>query len=174
MKTKNVTFCGIAAALATVIMLVGYFPYLTYAIPCIASMVIMVVTVELGKKYAFATYLVSLLPITLFCETESKLLYICLVGFYPILKAVFEKPCSRVLEYALKIIFLNLSIFVIYLLSTFVLGIPFEDMGELGKYGGVILVVAANIVFLLYDFCVGKMAFAYIIKFHSSVKKMLK
>lgn len=174
MKTKNITFCGIAAALATVIMLTGYFPYLTYAIPCIASMVIMVVVVELGKKYAFATYLVSLLPIILFCEPESKLLYICLAGFYPILKAIFEKTRSRVLEYILKIALVNASIFAIYLLSVFVLGIPFDDMGEFGKYGGAILVIAANITFLLYDFCIGKMAFAYIIKFHPSVKKMLK
>jgi hypothetical protein len=173
MKTKNITFCGIAAALATVIMLTGYFPYLTYAIPCIASMAIMVVVVELGKKYAVATYLASLLPISLFCEPESKLLYICLVGFYPILKSIFEKPRSRVVEYILKISLVNLSVFVIYLLSTFVLGISFDDMGELGKYGGLILVIAANVTFLLYDMCIGKMAFAYVIKFHPSVKKFL-
>ena len=174
MKTKKITFCGISAALATVIMLTGYFPYLTYAIPCIASMVIMAVVIELGKKYALATYLVSLLPIFLFCEIESKLLYIFLVGFYPILKAIFEKPRSRVVEYILKIALVNAAIFVIYLLSTLVFGLSFDDMGELGKYGGVILVIAANITFLLYDMCIGKMAIAYIIKIHPSVKKMLK
>lgn len=174
MKTKKLTFCGIAAALATVIMLTGYFPYLTYAIPCIASMVIMAVVVELGNKYAFATYLASLLPIILFCEAESKLLYIFLTGFYPILKAVFEKPKSRVLEYIFKIALINASVFAIYLSSTFVLGIPFDDMGELGKWGGAILVFLANVVFFLYDFCIGRMAFAYIIKYHPKIKKMLK
>ena len=174
MKTKNITFCGISAALATVIMLTGYFPYLTYAIPCIASLAIMAVVIELGYKYALATYLVSLLPIFLFCELESKLLYIFLVGFYPILKAIFEKPRSRVLEYALKIALVNVAIFVIYLLSTLIFGLSFDDMGELGKLGGIALVVLANVTFLLYDMCIGKMAFAYIIKFHPIVKKLLK
>lgn len=174
MKTKNITFCGISAALATVIMLTGYFPYLTYAIPCIASLAIMAVVIELGKKYALATYLVSLLPIFLFCELESKLLYICLVGFYPILKAVFEKTRNRVLEYTLKLTLVNAAIFIIYLLSTLVFGLSFEDVGEPIKYGGIILVIAANITFLLYDMCIGKMALAYIIKFHPIVKKMLK
>ena len=174
MKTKNITFCGISAAAATVIMITAYFPYLTYAIPCIASLVIMAVVIELGKKYALATYFVSLLPVFLFCELEAKLLYIFLVGFYPVLKAVFEKPRSRVLEYLLKLVLVNTSILVIYLLSTLVFGLSFDDMGELGKYGGAILVVAANITFLLYDMCIGKMALFYIIRIHPSVKKMLK
>ncbi len=174
MKTKNITFCGISAALATAIMLTGYFPYLTYAIPCVASLAIMAVVIELGYKYALATYLVSLLPIFLFCVLESKLLYICLVGFYPILKAIIEKIPNRILEYTLKIALVNASIFVIYLLSTLVFGLSFDDMGEFGIYGGIILIIAANITFLLYDMCIGKMAFAYIIKFHPIVKKMLK
>ena len=162
------------AALATVLMLIGYFPYLTYAVPCIASLAIMAVVIELNKKAAFLTYLASLLPIFLFCEIESKLLYICLVGFYPILKALFEKLPSRTLEYLLKIVTLNVAVFLIYIASTFVLGISFDDMGELGKYGSVILIIAANVAFLAYDFCLTTMAQFYIIRIHKSVKKLLK
>jgi len=174
MKTKKIAFCGISAALATVIMLTGYFPYLTYAIPCMASIVIMVVVIELGNKYAFATYLASVLPIFLFCELESKLLYICLVGFYPILKAVFEKLRSRILEFVLKFATLNAAVCIIYLLSTLVFGLSFDDMGELGKYGTIILLVAANVTFLCYDICISKMSLGYMIVVHPRVKKMLK
>lgn len=165
------------AALVTVIMLTGYFPYLTYAIPCIASLVIMAVVIELGNKYALATYLVSLLPVFLFCETESKLLYICLVGFYPILKSVLEKIPSRVVEYILKFAVINLAIFIIYLLTVFVFGIPIEDMSEMGdfaKYGGVILIIVANIAFLCYDICIGRLATTYIMLIHKNIKKYLK
>ena len=174
MKTRKIAFCGISAALATVIMLTGYLPYLTYAIPCIASLVIMVVTIELGKKYAFATYITSILPIFLFCEVEATLLYICLVGYYPILKSVFEKVRFRSLEYVLKVVTLNAAVWVIYFLSTIVFGISFDDMGEFGKYGTIILLVAANITFLCYDICISKMASAYIIVLHPRIKKMLK
>ena len=174
MKTKKITFCGISAALATVIMLTGYFPYLTYAIPAMASIVIMAVVIELGNKYAFATYLASVLPVFLFCEPESKLLYIFLMGFYPILKAVFEKCRSKVLEYILKFVLLNGAVGVIYLLSTLVFGLSFDDMGELGKYGSVILLIAANIAFLLYDICISKLSYSYMVLVHPRVKKMLK
>ena len=174
MKTKKISFCGISAALATVIMLVSYFPYITYAVPCVASIVIMAVVIELGVKYAFATYLASLLPIFLFCELESKLLYICLIGFYPILKAIFEKKHSRVLEYILKFVTLNVAIWVLYLLSTLVFGLSFDDMGELGKYGAVVLIALANVTFLLYDICISKMSISYMILIHPTVKKMLK
>lgn len=174
MKTKKLSFCAVMAALATVLMLIGYFPYLTYAVPCIASLAIMAVVIELNKKSAFLTYLASLLPIFLFCEMESKLLYICLVGFYPILKALFEKLPSRILEYLLKIVCLNVAVFLIYLASTFVFGISFDDMGQIGEYGAIVLIAAANIAFLAYDFCLTTMAQFYIIRIHKSVKKLLK
>ncbi|MEE1025644.1 MAG: hypothetical protein U0L55_01370 [Acutalibacteraceae bacterium] len=174
MKTKKITFCGISAALATVIMIAAYFPYVTYAVPCVASLIIMAVVIELGNKYAFLTYLVSVLPVFLFCEVESKLLYICFLGFYPVLKAIFEKIKIRVLEYIFKFASFNLAIAVVYLFSTFLLGIPFDDMGELGKYGGIILIALANITFLLYDICISKMSIFYMIRIHPNVRKMLK
>lgn len=174
MKTKKITFCGISAALATVIMIAAYFPYVTYAVPCVASLVIMAVVIELGNKYAFLTYLVSALPVFLFCEIESKLLYICFLGFYPVLKAIFEKIKILSLEILLKFVSFNSAIAVVYLFSTFVLGIPFDDMGELGQYGGIILIVLANVTFLLYDVCISKMSLFYMIRIHPSVRKMLK
>ena len=174
MKTKKLSFCAVMAALATVLMLVGYFPYLTYAVPCIASLTIMAVVIEINKKSAFITYLASLLPIFLFCEMESKLLYICLVGFYPVLKAFFEKLPSRIVEFLLKIVCLNIAVFLIYIASTFVFGISFDDMGQLGNYASVILIVAANVAFIAYDFCLTTMAQFYIIRIHPTVKKLLK
>ena len=174
MKTKRLSFSAMMAALATVLMLVGYFPYLTYAVPCVASLPIMVVLIELNKKSAIYTYIASILPVFLFCEPESKLLYLCFVGFYPVLKAVFEGLKSRALEFVLKFVSFNLGVVVIYLLSKFVFGISFEDLGELGRYGAVIFLVLANLVFLAYDFCLSKMAVYYMYRLHLSVQKLLK
>lgn len=174
MKTKKLSFCAVMAALATVIMLVAYFPYVTYAIPCMASLAVMAVVIEIDKKAALLTYLASTLPIFLFCELEAKLLYIVFMGFYPILKAVFEKLPNRIIEYLLKLVVFNLAVAAIYFMSVKLFGIGFEDMGELGKYGGIILLVAANVVFVLYDYCISKMAIFYMLRFHKTVSKMLK
>lgn len=174
MKTKHLSFSAIMAALATVLMLVGYFPYLTYAVPCVASLAIMAVVIELGARSAFLTYLASLLPVFLFCETETKLLYICFMGFYPALKAILERLHSRVLEYLLKLVCFNAAVGVIYLLSSFVFGVSFDDLGELGKYGAVIFLGMANFAFIAYDYCISKMSQFYMFKLHNTVKKMLK
>lgn len=162
------------AALAVVLMLVGYFPYLTYAVPCIASLPIMVVVIELNKKYAFLTYIASILPVFLFCEPEAKLLYLCFIGFYPALKALLELIKSRVAEYILKFVCFNIGVGVIYLFSTFVFGISYDDLGELGKYGALVFLALSNLVFLAYDICITKMAEFYIYRLHASVQKMLK
>ncbi len=174
MKTKKLTFCAIMAALATVLMLVGYFPYLTYATPCVASLAVMAVVIELDKKSAFLTYVASTLPIFLFCETESKLLYLCFIGFYPVLKALFERLRSRVVEFILKFVCFNVGVAAIYMLSTLIFGISFDDLGDLGVYGGTILLVLANLTFIAYDFCITTMARFYMLRIHPSVKKMLK
>lgn len=174
MKTKKLTFCAIMAALATVIMLVGYFPYLTYATPCVASLAIMAVVIEIDKKSAFLTYLASTLPVFLFCEVESKILYLCFIGFYPILKALFERLKSRVLEYVFKFAAFNLGVLLVYYLSVAVFSISFDDLGELGEYGAAIFLGLANFAFIAYDFCLATMAQFYMLRIHPSVKKYLK
>lgn len=155
-------------------MMGGWFPYFTYAIPCVASLTAMVVTIEYNNKSAFLTYLVSLLPILLFCEIESKILYLCFVGFYPPLKALLEKIPLRWLEFVVKFICFNIGVGLVYLSSTFIFGITFDDMGELGKYSAVILLGLANITFIAYDFCITKMAEFYLLRFHNKVVKILK
>ena len=90
-KTKKITFCAMMAALACVFMLTSYFPYLTYAIPALSGLFIMVNVIEYGCKWGFISYLSSAFPVFLLAETESKLMYVCFFGFYPIIKALTEK-----------------------------------------------------------------------------------
>ncbi len=174
MKIRYISFCGMMAALATVLMLVGYFPYLTYAVPCVASLPIMIVVIELDKKSAFFTYLASLLPVFLFCEPESKMVYVCLTGVYPVLKALFESGKNWLLEWMLKLAFFAAGTGLIYLLSTYLFSISFSDLGEFGRYGVFAFLFVALLVFIAYDFCIFKMAEFYLYRFHSLVKRMLK
>ena len=162
------------AALSTVIMISAYFPYLTYAIPAIASLPIMVVLVEINKKYSVFTFLASALPVFLFCEPEAKVLYLCFLGYYPILKALLEGLKSRVLEYILKFIFFNLAIYLVYLVSSFIIGISYSDLGDIGKYGVVIFILLDNIAFVAVDICITKLADFYILRLSKMIKKFLR
>ena len=89
-KTGHITFGAVLAALAVVVMLMSYFPYLTYSIPALAGMFIMVAVIELGNKWALFSYVVSAFLSVLFAEPEAAFLYVFLFGSYPIIKVLIE------------------------------------------------------------------------------------
>ena len=173
-KTKKIALCGMLAAFITVICLAAYFPYLTYALPALAGAVIIVPLFEIGKKYALFTYLASLLPIFLLAENEAKLLYICFFGFYPILKSVYESLKSRTVEYLLKFLTFNTAVIAVYLLLSKLFFIDMSDLGAFGKYTAAILLIGANIVFVLYDICLSRLATFYSIKLRRHLTKFFK
>lgn len=162
------------SALATVVMLMAYFPYLTYALPAIAGLFIMVIVIEVDYKWAFLTYLSSSFLTFLFAEPESKLMFICLFGFYPILKSVIEKLNKALIEWVLKLSVYSVSVLLVYTVFAKLTDISFEDIGNLGNYGAVILFVFGMIVFVLYDIALSKMADFYLARFHSRIKRLFK
>lgn len=173
-NTKKITFCAIMAALSAVIMLMAYFPYFTYAVPAAAGLCVMVVVIEIGCKWAFFTYLSSAFLVFIFAETESKLIYICFFGFYPIIKCLIEKSRKLVVEWILKLSLFNFCVILLYLVFAEFLMLSFEDMGKLAKYGAVVLLVLGNIVFVVYDIAVSRLAGTYIDRLHPKIEKLLK
>ena len=90
-NTKKITLCSMTAALSVVVMLTSYFPYLTYAIPAVAGLFMMVTLIECGVSWGFAGYLSSAVIIFIVGEPEATVLYIMLFGYYPVLKSIIEK-----------------------------------------------------------------------------------
>ena len=172
-NTKKVVFCGLMAAVATVIMLVAYFPYLTYAVPAVASLAIMVCLIELGVKWSFMAYLASILPIFLFCENESKLLYIVFFGFYPVIKVLIEKVPSRAIEWVIKLVVFNAIIVSTYFVVSNLLGVRIDEISFVGGYTIAVLLFLGNIVFVLYDICIERMAALYMVRLHNVVRRFL-
>ena len=173
-KTARLTLCAITAALAAAFMLTSYFPYLTYAIPGIAGLFMIMPLVEAGIGYAFASYAVSAVIVIISAEPEAAAVYICLLGYYPILKALIEKIRSRVLEWVIKFAVLNCSLGLIYAVTKFLMNISIDSFGELGKYGVYIFMVLCNITFVFYDIAISKMGALYMIRIHPQIKKLAK
>lgn len=155
-------------------MLAAYFPYLTYGVPAIASIFVMLAVIEAGKGYAFLTYLASAIITLLLAEPEAKMLYVCFLGFYPIIKALFEQIKNRVLEYVLKFSVFNGAIVLIYSLFASIFGITDDFIVVFGAFGIAILLLGANFVFLMYDICLSKFAQTYIFRIHPIVMKYIK
>ncbi len=173
-NTNKVTLSALMAALAVVLMLTAYFPYLTYAIPAFAGLTIMVVLIETNAKWAFSAYLTSAVITFLLCEKEAMLMYVFLFGFYPILKSLIEKINKPLIEWPIKFIILNASVIFVYSVMAKLFGISMTDMGDFGKYTVYILLIVANAVFIVYDFMLSKMSVFYIYKLHPKIKKLFK
>ena len=173
-KTSKITFSAIMAALAVTVMLLSFFPYLTYAIPAIASAFIMVVVIEIDIKWASLSYLASALISLFLPEPESKLLFVFFFGFYPILKAVIEKFRKPKIEWIFKILLFNICVVIIYFAFAAVINLSLDDFGALGKYGVWVLWFLGNIVFVIYDIAVSRLAMMYMAVLHPKFKKMFK
>ena len=162
------------SALAVVITLMAYFPYLTYALPAMAGLCVMAVFIETDKKWALLTYIASALILFFIGEIESKILYISFFGYYPILKAVIERLKNGIAEWAIKELAFNAVIISVYTAFSGLFGMDSAELGIFGEYGVYILLVAANIVFILYDICVSHMAMFYLYRLHPKIQKIFK
>lgn len=161
-------------ALSVVAMLLSYFPYLTYTVPAVTGLFMMVLVIELDKKWAILAYIASSLIILFIAEPESKLLYVCLFGYYPILKSVIERINKLFIEWLLKIIVFNASVLVAYLLFSKVFNISLDDFNEFGRIGIYIFMLIANITFVLYDIAISRMAMLYMRVLHNKIEKIFK
>ena len=173
-NTKKITLCGMVASLSIVIMLTSYFPYLTYAIPALAGIFMMVPLIECGVSWSFGTYIASSAIIFITGETEAKLLYVLFLGYYPILKSLIERIKKQAVEWVLKLICFNAAAVAFYYVSSMLFAVSFDDLGDFGKYGAFIFLAICNVVFVIYDIGISRVASYYIISLHDKVKKIIK
>lgn len=173
-NTKKITICGMVAALATVIMLTSYFPYLTYAIPALAGLCIMVPMIECGTVWAFGTYIASATIIFITGELEAKLLYVMFLGYYPILKSLIEKINKQFIEWILKFVCFNIAAIAFYYVSRVIFAVSYDDFGEWGKYGALIFLAICNVVFVIYDIGISRVGSRYMYSLHDKMKRLLK
>ncbi len=173
-NTVKITFGAMMTALAVSFMLLSYFPYLTYGIPAVAGLFIMAVVIELNCKWAFISFLASAVLIFLTAEKESMLIYVAFMGYYPIVKALLERIRKPIIEWIIKIFIFNTAVLSVYFVFAGLVNIKIEDMGELGKWGAVVLLLAGNVVFPLYDIAVSRMASLYMIMIRPKLNKIFK
>lgn len=162
------------AAISVVIMLTSYFPYLTYAIPALAGIFMMVPLIECGLSWAFGSYFASAAIILIVGEVESKILYVVLLGYYPILKSVIERIDKLVIEWVLKLVCFNVAAIAFYYISTVLFSVSFDDFGAWGKYGALLFLALCNIVFVVYDIGISRVASYYMFALHDKVRKIIK
>lgn len=170
-NTKKVVLSGILSAIVLILLFISSVSFvLDYTVVVLASVIIMVAVIEMSKSWAFLVYIAAaILSLFLIPLKDSKLIFIFLLGYYPIIKSFLEKLNNRILEYVLKILVFNISMgLCIYLFKS--LFISPEDI--LSPTIIAVSIVVLNLTFIIYDLAISKIAVYYIFKIKPRMKFM--
>lgn len=118
-------YCGMAAALCVALMLLGaVIPIAMFIAPALAGFLIATVCVECGRTMALTAYAaVSLLALLFVPDKEVALIFVFLLGYYPLAKPRFDRIRPAVLRCVCKLLLCNAAVLAMYGLLL-VLSIP--------------------------------------------------
>ena len=181
MRNKHsfrVALGGVISALSLVVlMMTGVIPFATYSLPCLAGLLLVVVVVECGAKWAWVSFAATaILSMMITPDREAAIMYTALFGYYPMVKQQIEKRFFGVKEWAYKLLLFNISVVIAYFIAINLLGMTYllEDLGDSVALGLLALLGLGNIVFVLYDVAMTRMLSAYIFVFRKKLFKRFK
>jgi len=170
-KSWAMAYCGMAAALSMVLMLLGaVFPIAMFIAPAVASFLIATVCVECGKTMALTAYgAVSLLSLLFVPDKEVALTFVFLLGYYPLAKPYFERIRPALLRLC------NGGILAMYGLVLLLVpaGSIAEELRTTALAVSLVTLAMGNAAFLLYDRALHNMLMLYKVVWQPRLHKML-
>lgn len=175
-KSSKTALGGIIAAVSVVLMfLTSVIPTLTYAIPAAAGLLLLIMVIEIDKKWATVVYLsVSILSLLLIADKEAAVMYVAFFGYYPIIKQPIEKHLNKYLCWIVKMLIFNVSVIASYLLLIYVFNLDTDDFGDFTKTAIILMYLAFNVVFVLYDVALTRLITAYLYRWQKHFRKIFK
>lgn len=154
-----VSLCGIMCGLALAMMFfLSMVPSFEYISPAVAGVLIWVVRERLGVKYGLVSYFaVGLLGILFTPNYEASMMFIFLLGYYPIIRQYIMKIKLGVLRWAAKLGVYAAGAVSCYLLLIYLFNMKqlLDEFGEWGKYGSLIILGLGAVAFVAYDIFLG-------------------
>lgn len=160
--SKKIAYGGILLALNTILLLlINVIPINTLFIMGVASLIISIVIMEWGPKNGVIFYIGTvILSFIVMTNKAQWVAYILTFGLYGLVKYFIEQDRQIYIEYILKLIFANIMIFILYLILKSFIQIPIN----------IILVLAFEVVFLIYDYVYT----SFIGYYNEKLKKLIK
>ncbi len=160
-KNRLLAISALLSALGVVILLMGsVIQVLDLSMAVIASIIVIYAMIELNGMWPYLIFTVtSLLSLLLLPDKFVAVVYAAFAGYYPILKFIFEKKLTRVVEWIAKLVVFNAALSAITFISIRLLHIPAEELTF-----GWILYFAGNVVFIIYDLALTNLISFYFFK----------
>lgn len=175
-KSYKVALGGLIMALSVIIMaLTTVIPVASFAFPAVAGVILVILSLETSKKWAFLVYIgVSLLSIFLSSDHTAIISYIVFFGYYPILKEVIEKLRKSVLEWIIKYAVFNAAIIIGVLITFALFGLEYlmAEYGQFGIIGIAAFYLGVNGVFAVYDIALSRVITVIIIRVLPILRKL--
>ncbi|MGB7603923.1 MAG: hypothetical protein WBL93_00445 [Lutisporaceae bacterium] len=161
--SRKVAFGGILTALCVVIVYIAaYLPTGKLGMYAISSLIIACAVIELGVKWGTVTYVASAALIFLLTGSiNAFLLFVLFFGGYPIIKYHIEKLSSVKSEIVLKLVAINVLAITGYFIYIRLLGISPINIPEISTLITGALIIAAQAVFLIYDYVLSRLISYY-------------
>jgi thiamine transporter ThiT len=154
-----VSLCGIMCGLSLAVMFfLSMIPSFEYISPAAAGIFMWVIRERLGVKYGLVSYIaVGILCMFFTPNYEASMMFVFLLGYYPIVRQYIMKLKHSAVRWAAKLALYVVSCVSCYLLLIYLFGMKqlLEDMGEFGEYGSLIILGFGAAAFVMYDIFLG-------------------
>ena len=153
-EASAIALGGVMAALAVVFLCLTVIPVATFICPALCMLLMRIVARQCGKRIGWAWYgAVAILGLLLAPDKEAAAVFVFL-GYYPLLKPVFDRWRFRWLW---KGLYFNSAIAVLYTLLLKILGMDqlAQDYAQLGMALTAVMLILANVTFFLLDKLLG-------------------
>ena len=176
-KSWAMAYCGMAAALCVALMLLGaVVPVLMFIAPAVASLLIATVCMECGMKMALTAYgVVSLLSLLFVPDKEVALVFVFLLGYYPLVKPKLERIRPKLLRGACKLLLCNGAVLAMYGLVLLLVpaGSISQELRTTALAVSLATLAMGNVAFLLYDRAIHNLLQLYRLVWQPKLHKML-
>lgn len=184
-KTKRLALCAVLCALGVVILGFGaILEVMDITTTMLASLLLLPIMLCYGNGYAFMTYAVTgLLSVILMPFSFAPWMYLGLAGYYPMVKAKFDrlpKLISILLKAILVLVALSAYFIAFYFLMMQGAGslsdaftLAFGDKGD-PSWMGWVAVALAYIAFFAYDLLIDRLLVLYRYRWQARVEKWMK
>ena len=166
-NSRRIALCGVLGALMFVLMMLGsIIPFAAILCPGLAGILLIPAAREAGNSFGVALYgAISLLSLILLPDKEVALLFVFLLGIYPLFRP-FLQHIRRPMRVLVKLLFFNVTICAVYALLLFVFTSASltQEFSSYGTWFMGLFLLAGNIVFLIYDLCLERLTFWYIVR----------
>ncbi len=175
MKTSGkVALGGVFGALAVVCLLGTVFPYATFALPAIAGLLLVPVAIETGRRWGWLAFAaVALLNVLFTPSMESKVLFVAILGYYPLLKLSID-PLPPILAWPIKFLLFNTTVIASYWVMLRLFALEENSFELFGVNLPLFLLALANVTFLLYDLCLGRLWDWYMLAVHPRLARIFR